>query len=101
MSKVVFDYPPYPYLLRVVEYCPAAAATYMKIWKDRDKDHKFHIYKENVKSGFLMSPTRFHNHLLMLVKEGLVSVDESPLMLSVELVGYDDNYDEFGEELEG
>lgn len=96
----LFDYPPHPYLKQVLVHCPKAGATYMQLWESRNKNNRVSIYKKQVKSEYLISQSKFKNDLLLLVREGLASIDESPLMLTIELVGWDDNYDQFGEEIE-
>jgi hypothetical protein len=94
------EIPPYPYLFQVAEHCPRAALTYLSIWKEKDKKNSLSVYKEDIRLQFLMSPTRFRNDLLLLVREGLVSVNETPLSIDVDVIGYDDRFDEFGNQLE-
>ena len=92
--------PPYPYLKQVADHCPKCVSLYMELWNKRDSKDKVAVYKKDIKTYFLTSPTRFKNELLMIVREGLASIDESPNMLVIELVGYDYNFDEEGNEYE-
>ena len=96
----MFDYPPYPYLFQVAEHCPKSVVSYMNLWKSRNKDNRVFVFKSDIRSDYLTTHTKFKNDLLMLAKEGLVSVDESPSKYTVELVGYDNNFDKFGDQLE-
>jgi hypothetical protein len=84
-----FDYPPYPYLSQVLKNCPKAGLTYLEIWKDRDQINKVHVYKKDVPSTYLSSLAKFRHDLLLLVKEALVNIEETPLVIHIELIGYD------------
>ncbi len=83
------DFPPYPYLKQVGEHCPKAVCTYMDIWKDRDKANKLKLYKDQVRNKYLISLAKFRHDLLLLVKEGLISIDETDQSLSIELIGWE------------
>lgn len=96
----MFECPPFHYMLQVTEHCPKAAFTYMNLWKNRDKKNKAQVYKEDVRNEFLVSLAKFRHDLFLLMKEGLVSVDETPLSLTVEMVDFDVNFDKFGNPLE-
>ncbi len=83
------DLPPYNYLLQVLEHCPKAGALYLNLWKDKDKNNIVNIDKKTVREDYLSSLSKFRHDVLMLVKEGLASVDESPGQMIIELTGWD------------
>ena len=83
------DLPPYNYLLQVLEHCPKAGALYIHLWKDKDKKNIIKINKKTVREEYLSSLSKFRHDVLMLVKEGLASVDESPNQMIIELTGWD------------
>lgn len=95
MRLELWDYPPYPYLHQVLSHCHKAGVTYLDLWKERDKNNKVTIEKDEIRSRFLASTHNFHHNLLLLVKEGLLSIDESSNRLIVELTDWDvDDLDE-------
>jgi len=104
MSSKLYQYPPYMYLMQVAEHCPKAVALYLALWREIDKNHNLHVYKDEIQSKFMMSPTCFKNNLTALVKEGLVSVNELTEIkqhnefhkFSIEVVAWDDDIAEFG-----
>jgi hypothetical protein len=71
------ELPPYPYLVQVINNHPLAAATYVEIWRQRDKENKITIEKNEIRNKFLIAPTKFRNDLYQLVREGLANVHES------------------------
>lgn len=83
-------YPPYYYLAQVAEHCPIAVSTYMLLWRERDQKNKVVIDKNTIRIDHLITLARFRNHLLLLLKEGLISIDETPNRLHVELVDWDE-----------
>lgn len=83
-------YPPYLYLQQIVDYCPKAASTYMLLWRSIDKENKLDVFKKDIRSEYLISLAKFRHDLLLLVKEGLVSLEETPQWLHVEVVGWDE-----------
>lgn len=89
--------PPYLYLYQLAEHCPRAIASYMQLWRDKDESNRLTIYKKDIPTVFLKSPLKLRNDLMLLVKEGLASIDENPLTLTIELVGYDPNFNEEGD----
>lgn len=90
-------YLPKPYLFEVAKHCPLAMFTYLQLWERKDVNNRVKIEKETVKTEFLTGVAKFRNDLLLLVKEGLASIDENPSTLTVELVGYDPNFDATGD----
>jgi hypothetical protein len=89
MIEVLHEYPPYLYLSQVAKNCPKAVLTYMVLWQAMNKENKVDVYKKEVRNEYLISLSKFRHDLLMLVKEGLVSIDETPNVLHIELVGWD------------
>lgn len=90
MIKRMYEAPPYEYLVQAADHCPKAISTYLLIWREADKNRKVHVYKKDVLSAFLTPIVKFKNDLMKLVKEGLISVEETPKSLLIELVGWDE-----------
>lgn len=82
--------PPFFYLLQISEHCPRALCCYLILWRDMDKNQMVHIHKEDIRQKYLMSSTKFKNDLLLILKEGLVSIDETPNMFHIEMTGWDE-----------
>lgn len=72
-----FELPPYQYLLQVLNNHPLAAATYVEVWRQKNKENKISIDKREIRNKFLVAPTKFRNDLYQLVREGLLNVHES------------------------
>ncbi len=89
----MFDYPPYPYLYQVALYCPKAVITYMQLWEKRNKNScKTTIIKSDLKNQYLTTATKLKNDLLLLMREGLLSiVEETSYSLVIELVDFDED----------
>ena len=83
------SYPPYAYLEQVLQHCPKAGFTYLKLWALRDVNNEIMVDKTNVSSQFSMNKNKFNNDLLLLVNEGLASVNEYPSALIIELTDWD------------
>jgi hypothetical protein len=83
------ELPPVMFLTQVTDHCPQAASLYIKLWAKKDKHHKISVLKEDVRSEFLETKTKFANFLMLLVKEALVNVEETPRSFHIELVGWD------------
>lgn len=97
MNMFNFDLPPYPYLMQVIKHYPLAAATYIELWRKKDKKHKYEVSKNQIRSEFLVPPTKFRNDLYCLAQEGLVNVEETWdkeqkewWKLSVEMVNFEE-----------
>lgn len=83
--------PPYLYLIQVLQHCPKAGALYVDLWNHKDKENRLSIGKNKVRSEFLTSLAKFRHDLLLLVKEGIVSVDETPNAIHIELVDWEES----------
>ena len=81
--------PPYAYLMQVLNHNPQSASTYVELWRHKDDDSKVVVTQDEIRNRFLNTPTKFRNNLMYLVKEGLVSVDESGDKMTIELVDFD------------
>lgn len=88
-EKKVFDCPPPFYTEIVLDHCPQAGRTYWQIWKRRDHESKLVIQKSEIKNEFLTHYTKFENDLMLLVKEQLINVDETPNQFCIEMVSWD------------
>ena len=93
IPKINPVYPPYLYLAQVAEHCPKAISTYLALWRTANKECKVRVYKDEVRTEFLISLSKFRHDLLLLVKEALVSVEETKKVINIELVGWDEDGD--------
>ena len=91
MHKDFRDTPPRMYLDNVATHCPKAIATYLALWDRKDKKNKIVIPKDELRIEFLTSVAKFRHDVLLLVKEGLLNLEETPKSLHIELVGYEDD----------
>jgi hypothetical protein len=89
IKKGIEKYPPYFYLKQLADHCPKAVSTYMTLWRSVDAEHKLSVLKKEIREQYLISLSKFRHDLLMLVKEGLVSIDETTDILNIELVSWD------------
>jgi len=94
-ENLFLETPPKLYLKQVANHCPKAMSTYLDIWDKKNKQNQLHVYKEDLKSDFLTSLTKFRNDLLHLVKEGLISMKETKKVIHVDITGWDNDFDEF------
>ena len=65
----------------------------MELWSLSDENLNLKIAKKNLHEVFLCSKTRLKNDLYALVREGLVSMEESSKDMIFELTGWDDESD--------
>lgn len=91
--KTSDSYPPYQYLKSILTHCPRAGLLYMELWSLSDENLNLRIAKKNLHEVFLCSKTRLKNDLYALVREGLVSMEESSKDMIFELTGWDDESD--------
>lgn len=91
-----YDYPPYLYLKQVAEHCPKAVSTYMMLWQEQDKKNKVYIDKTTVRTEHLISLAKLRHDLLLLVKEALISIQETETKIDIELVGWDIDAEGYG-----
>jgi hypothetical protein len=87
-KKEIYQYPPYLYLEQVLDHCPKAGKTYMQLWQNMDRNNKLSISKEDIRTEYLTQVATFRHNLLLLVKEGLASIDETPSFIYVELTDW-------------
>jgi retron-type reverse transcriptase len=86
------DFPPCPYFLSVLKHAPESAYLYYLLWHHSDDDCKLSYLKTQIKNSFLISTTLFKNRLFSLVDLGLISVNESPNYIDIELVNWDEDF---------
>ena len=84
------ELPPYHYLKTVLEHCPKAGAIYIELWNKADENCFIKVKKKTVREDFLISLSKFRHDVLLLVKEGLASVDETPEYMKIELTAWDE-----------
>ena len=86
------DLPPYPYLMQVLNHSANVAATYIEIWRHKDKNDRVVVSKPQIKNQFLVSATKFKNDCLVLVREGLINCeqkgDDGFFTLVIDVVGW-------------
>ncbi len=88
-ENVEEEFPPIPYIKIVAEHCPRALCLYIKLWEEQSSNNTVVAYKDEIRHRFFTTITRFKNDLMAIVKEGLISVDETPSAYHVELVSWD------------
>lgn len=89
-TPIPLECPPHLYLCQVLEHCPRAGSTYLKIWREKNDENQLILDKENFRQEHLISLTKFKNDLFYLVKEGLISVEETPTSLKIDIVAWDE-----------
>jgi len=82
------NFPPYMYLVQVLQHCPKAGATYMQLWKARNPQNHVKILKKTLKEEYLTSTAKFRHDLLMLSRESLINIEETPSYINVEMVDW-------------
>ena len=92
-------FPPYPFLIDVLKNALLSLRVYIELWDMQDDFGRIAIDKKEIKKTFLISPTLFYNKVLSLVDLSLLSVDESPNMIVVDLVQWHDD-NELDDELD-
>ena len=94
-KNITYDIPPLLYLKQVAYHCPKAMSTYLDLWEKKGNDNILKIYKEDLKNEFLVSLCKFTNDLRMLVREGLVSFDETQNIIKIDITGWDEEREAF------
>ena|SRR6266480_4738990 len=87
-------FPPWDYLFQVLDHCPKAGRMYMLLWNTCKEDYSLRIDKISARMDFLSSTAKLRHDLLLLVKEGLISINETPYFIDVELVTWDETLNE-------
>lgn len=82
--------PPPAFLIQVLEHCPKAGRTYLHLWEGKDLDFKLKVFKKTIKTDYLTSTARFGHDLLLLAREGLINIHETPACFHVEVVAWGD-----------
>jgi len=86
------DLPPYAYLMQVLNHAPKVAASYIEIWRHKDKNNKLVVAKNQIRNQFLMAATKFRNDCMILVREGLIDLvqkgDDEFYTLHIEVTGW-------------
>ena len=85
------DFPPYYYLIGVLQHCPKAGLLFMQLWEKADDDLKLKVKKNEIIPTFQISPTRFRNDLGLLVREGLLQIDDHPTYYKISLESWEDD----------
>lgn len=88
----IWDCPPYPYLEVVASHCPRALKLYMELWKERDEFKRVLILDKELPIRFLLRKKQLVNQLLLLVREGVLSFEESQDKLTIELTDWDESF---------
>lgn len=94
MKQNFYVYPPYNYLVQVADHCPKAVLTYMALWRDASSENKVNVFKKDIKNEYLTSLAKFRHDIFLLFKEGLVSIDETPQWLHIELINWDESVED-------
>lgn len=71
----------------------------MELWKERDEFKRVLILDKELPLRFLLRKRQLIDQLMLLVREGVLSFEESPDKLTIELTDWDENFlDEDGAE---
>lgn len=98
MSNIFkMDLPPYAYLMQVLNHTPKVAASYVEIWRHKDKHDRLIVCKTEIRNKFLMTAAKFKNDCLVLVREGLINLeqrgDDDFYTLHIDVVGWGEDED--------
>lgn len=88
MSKIKL--PPPFYLMAVLDHCPLAGSTYVQLWNNKNSESKLYVAHKDINFEYLKSKTKFRHDLLLLVKEGLISVEETKDKIYIEVTAWED-----------
>lgn len=93
MKNIVEECPPYLYIAQIAEHCPKALFTYLQLWREKDRKNMIRISPNEVRIEFLITLRKFNHDLMLLVREGLVSIEETSKLIKIELVGWQEEDD--------
>lgn len=74
--------PPYDYLVQVLDHCPKAGSTYLALWKI-EESNLVKIKKTDIRNTFKVTVARFRHDILLLSREGVVVIDETPKYIQI------------------
>lgn len=66
----------------------------MKLWANRNVNNEIIVQSDDAVKKFHTTKTKFKNDLLALVNEGLISVNEYPSNMVIELVDWEFDADD-------
>jgi len=89
MSLILWDYPPYPYLEAIALHASKACSLYLALWKNRDKNNKVEVTKNDVSIAYLTTVHTFKHNLMLLIREGVVVIDEYETRFVIELMEWE------------
>ncbi len=81
---------PIPYLKFIFRVCPRAGELFCFLWEAQNENGQITVDKNDIPSTTLLHRHAFNSSLRMLVREGLISVEEGPTQITIELVGWND-----------
>lgn len=85
------SFPPYPYFLDVLKHSPHALRTYIDLWALQDKDGRVVLRKNQIQTILLVQCDKLKKDLYKIIDLSLASVDESPQMLVIDFIQWDDD----------
>lgn len=88
-----WDYPPLPYLEQILNHCCRAAQTYLWLWNHSDQNRRCRLRSSTIADMTMISRARFKNSLREICREGLLSFREHNDILEIELVAWDEEFD--------
>lgn len=89
MQANFLELPPAGYLMQVLYHSPRSALTYIELWRNKNDDNMVIVGKKESEKKFLINRIRFQNDLMVLAREGLISVRETVPEYEIELTGFD------------
>ena len=94
LKLYTYPTPPFFYLLVASLHCQKAVTTYIKLWKDKNKDNLVYIAKDDILDQYSIKPSKFRHDLFLLFEQGLLSIDETPTKYVIEMTDWEDVLDE-------
>lgn len=65
-------YPPYDYLIQVMQHCPRAGLAYLLLWKDKNSDFCVSYEKQKITDEYYIPWKKFKTDLAYLQKEKVI-----------------------------
>jgi hypothetical protein len=81
------EFPPIRYFERVLKTAPRSALLYIQIWQEKNNQMKAIIPKQNIRKGFVITPTRFRNLLEPLMFLNLIIFEDLDESFLIEFMG--------------
>jgi hypothetical protein len=85
-----YSFPPFFQFHQVLQNCPKAGLTYLNLWQNKNKENCLYVTKTDIRNEYLSSLSKFRHDILLLVREGVISVNETPEKIYIDLLDWDE-----------